>query len=113
MKAETFALLFDAQIKRIKHLVIVKGAEYAAQAGDDRLHNFRVAARQADTSLSVANRGMDLKHRVSIDDIIENGLPAMLLTDDAKRKYIDEKITDHIIYTILLKACLLEENNLI
>jgi hypothetical protein len=113
MKSEIFNQIVDKQIKSIKNVLCVKAAEYAAQTRDDRLHNFRTAARQMDTSMSQALRGMDMKHRVSIDDMISNGLPAMLLTDDAKRKYIDEKITDHLNYTILLKACLLEENNLI
>jgi hypothetical protein len=113
VKSEVFNQIVDRQIKSIKSVLVTKAAEYASH--DDRLHNFRTAARQtsATCTLSQALRGMDLKHRVSIDDIISDGLPAMLLTDDAKRKYIDEKITDHIDYTILLKACLLEENGLV
>lgn len=115
MNHEQFDKLVEEQIISIRKVLISKAAEYAK--GGDRLHNFRVAARKLgrDVTSAQALRGMDIKHVVSIDDMVIGGLPATLRDSNNMeyiKAYIDEKIGDHINYMILLKACLYSEYNI-
>jgi hypothetical protein len=114
MNNQEFNRLVKNQCESINKVLSAKAGEYASDT--DRLHNFKSAARKLDTTPQVALNGMDMKHYVSIQDMILNGLPATLLNIKSlpeKRaaciKYIDEKIGDHINYMILLKAILMEQ----
>lgn len=116
MDQNTFDTIVKNTCKKINDILVIKGKEYVI--GNDRLHNFRVAARKLGTNVPSALVGMDAKHVVSIDDMVNHGLPAILYEDgelNTKKAtvYIDEKIGDHINYTILLKAALLEKFKLI
>lgn len=77
----------------------VKGGEYATE---DRLHNFKVAARMQGVTPKQALGGMMAKHTVSVYDLIWD-------EEDNDEMLWAEKITDHINYLLLLKAILDEE----
>lgn len=101
MNAENFENILEAQIERIRDILVVKAAEYATD--EDRLANFKMAAHLRACSVPEAVGGMMVKHTVSVYSMLES-----------KDKYFqmevwDEKITDHINYLILLRAALAEE----
>ncbi len=99
MTAEEFAEVLDAQTKRVLDVLVVKTDEYA---NEDQLHNFVVAAELKDETPKEAIAGMMAKHTVSIYDMVRS-------KKTFSPKIWDEKITDHIIYLILLRAAIVEE----
>lgn len=102
MKNEQFNEIVKAQLSKIEETLIEKGSEYATDA--DRLHNFKQAAALQKLTPRDALGGMMIKHTVSIYDMIgdETGAHSM-------EKW-NEKITDHLVYLVLLKAVLEEES---
>ena len=98
MTHKEFEVVLEAQIQRLRDVLINKTAEYAT---DDQLHNFRKTAHLRGCTMPQAVAGMMAKHTVSIYDMVSNG-------DIFSEETWDEKITDHIIYLILLKATLKE-----
>ena len=102
MKQEEFEHLVDYIVEdRVKKVMCSKAAEYSR--GDDKLHNFKRSAEVDGITAIEALRGMDLKHRTSISDMLDTAQPY-------SRELWEEKLTDHINYTILLWALLAEEN---
>jgi len=99
---ERFEGILDAQIKRVRDVLVVKAAEYATQ---DKLANFKKVAHLRGVTQAQAISGMMAKHTVSIYDMIESGKSFPL-------GQWDEKITDHINYLILLRAALVETERL-
>ena len=97
MKTEEFNQLLEERIRITKTILSKKGDEYATE---DRLHNFKVAARINHCTQAQALWGMATKHLVSIIDIIDGR--------EFSDEIIDEKITDMINYLILLEAVLKE-----
>lgn len=95
MTSKDFNTMLDNRLADIKKVMASKGAEYAAES-DDRLHNFKVAARMNDTTAAKALWGMMTKHLVSVTD--------MIAKDEASDYLINEKIGDCINYFILLEA---------
>jgi hypothetical protein len=95
---EEFAEILAQQLERVSAILGVKTAEYATE---DQLHNIRMSAILQEESLPEAVVGMMVKHTVSIFTMVKSGKPYP--TD----KW-DEKITDHIVWLILLKAALTE-----
>lgn len=98
MKQERFESILDAQIKRVRDVLIVKTEEYATE---DQLANVRFMAYVQGVSLPRAIVGAMAKHTFSIYKMVKDGKPYPI------EKW-DEKITDHIIWLILLKAALHE-----
>lgn len=98
MKHEEFAGILSQQLERVSAILGVKTEEYATE---DQLHNIRQAALLKQESLPEAVIGMMVKHTVSIFTMVKSGKPF----PEAKW---DEKITDHIVWLILLKASLTE-----
>lgn len=98
MTHEEFEAVLEAQITRLRDVLVDKTAEYAT---DDQLHNIRQVARLRGCSMQEAVAGMMAKHTVSVYHMIEAGF-------DFSEEVWDEKITDHIIWLILLKATLKE-----
>ena len=96
MTNKDFEILLNERLGKIRKVLAIKQKEYAT---DDRLHNFRVAARIMNVPLPQALWGMAMKHLVSIIDIIEGRIEADY----------DEKIGDMINYLILLEAALKDE----
>ena len=93
--------------ERIKKVMCSKSAEYSR--GNDKLYNFKRSAEVDGITPIEALRGMDLKHRTSISDMLDD------LNDpehiDYTKKLWEEKLTDHINYMILLWALLAEQYN--
>jgi hypothetical protein len=99
MTNQNFNELLEKRIGQIRSVLAKKADEYAS--GSDRLHNFKVAARMADTTPELAWRGMFLKHLVSLNDLVES-------PDKVNVKLIDEKIGDAVNYLILFEAILMD-----
>lgn len=93
--------ILNPRIDAISNILAKKAHEYAQD--NDRLHNFKVAARIKDESPEKALWGMSTKHLVAIIDMVEGRLkPTEFM--------INEKIGDMINYLILLEALLKEKN---
>jgi len=101
MDSTKFNEIVESRTVAIKEVLANKAQEYAK---GDRLHNFKVAARIADSTPEMALKGMFMKHLVSVFDIIDdldkNITPTPYL--------VNEKIGDSVNYLILLEALLLE-----
>ncbi|MDD5363378.1 MAG: hypothetical protein PHN88_14725 [Ignavibacteria bacterium] len=93
--------MYQRRFEKTRSILDKKNAEYAS-GQDDKLYNFKRAAKISGESIEKALSGMMLKHEVSIWDIIEK-----------KRHFtpemIDEKFGDMINYLILLEAVLTEK----
>lgn len=101
MDAQWFNQVLDDQIERVNEILRSKAGEYANDA--DRLHNFKASASLQGISPMEALRGKMAKHTISIYDMIASGKAFPVA------KW-DEKITDHINYLILLRALVVEED---
>jgi len=101
VRTDQFEGILDAQIQRIRDVLVVKAAEYATE---DTLANFRKVANLRSCTVPQAISGMMAKHTVSIYDMVESGHSF----DIAQW---DEKITDHLNYLILLRASLAETSS--
>lgn len=103
MTHKRFEELLDYVIEEhIRGKVCSKSAEYAR--GDDALHNFKEGGKEDNITPEEALRGMDLKHRVSIRDFLDDLEQGM---DHPKKLWV-EKITDHCNYMLLLLGLLYE-----
>lgn len=100
MDSERFAEVIANQIRLSQDVLVDKGRQYAE--GEDKLHNFRVAAALQDVTMMEALGGMMAKHTVSIYDMINS--PTYFTLEQW-----DEKITDHINYLLILAAVLRDD----
>lgn len=103
MNNETFDNVCTLRLNRCLQLLDVKGGEYSTET--DKLHNFKRAAAILGCTPERALLGMQVKHTVSImdmlDDLEKNGtIP--------KENVWNEKIGDHLCYDILLDALIKE-----
>jgi len=102
MTPKDFFEMFDEYVKRCKDLMGGKSIEYSRN--NDKLHNFKEAAKLERCTPEKALRGMLTKHVISIYDYIddlENGNYHML-------EEWDEKIIDNINYLVLLRGLLVD-----
>jgi hypothetical protein len=99
MHTELFEEVFDEQVAACRSTLIEKAKEYATE---DRLHNFKVAAKLQNTTERDALCGMMAKHIVSVFDLAR-------ADNFASMDVWDEKIGDAINYLFLLKAVVIEE----
>ena len=106
MNTVDFEKIVDRRLELIKATLLSKAKEYAV--GDDRLHNFKAAARRLKCSPERALIGFKEKHEICIMDMIDDIEAGKFNRDKA---YIDEKVGDAIVYNILLEACLIERYN--
>ena len=90
------------EMKACKDLMMIKNADYATD--DDKLANFKLAGKIDGIGARFALYGMDLKHRASINQ----GLEDTAYTKEHTLSWWQEKIRDHINYMFLLLA-LIEE----
>ena len=95
MNQKEFDELLNQRLAKIKDILQSKGTGYSFN--NDRLHNFKVAARITGESSPQALWGMALKHLVSMEDLIKGRL-------ENTRGNVDEKLGDMINYLILLEA---------
>lgn len=103
MTHEEFEAILGAQERRIRDVLVNKTAEYAT---DDQLHNIRQVAALRKCSMAEAVIGMMAKHTVSIYAMVDGA-------NTFSEETWDEKITDHIIWLILLKAALIDEARIV
>ena len=103
MKVDEFNNVVVEQLEKCTNVLIKKASEYSTE---DRLHNFKQAAKLQNTTIQNAIAGMMVKHTVSVYDMCrsEESYPKALWS---------EKITDHINYLILLQAVLEEQDMLV
>lgn len=99
MRHEEFAEILEQQLARVSAVLGVKTKEYATE---DQLHNIRMSATLQGESMAEAVAGMMVKHTISIFTMVKDGKP------HPEAKW-DEKITDHIVWLVLLKAALIED----
>lgn len=98
--------------RRCLKLMVAKNKEYAR--GPDKLHNFKKAGGARRKSPEEALTGMHLKHKISIDDMVQDlekrfqaeGPDFKISRKDLERW--EEKIGDDINYDLLLLALLHE-----
>ena len=88
--------------KKIIPVMCSKSEEYARN--DDKLYNFKRSAEIDSISPIEALRGMDLKHRTNISDMLDDLVNGKVFS----QSLWEEKLIDHLNYTILLYALLYE-----
>lgn len=102
MNAERFDRIIADRLKKCMDVMCSKATEYAT---DDKLHNFKVAARLQNCTPVSALAGMMCKHTVSVYDLIRDHEAGK----DIPIEMWDEKIGDSINYLLLLTALINEE----
>ena len=102
MNAEDFNKIVAARMAWCNKTLCAKGDEYARDG--DRLWNFKAAGRKRNQHPAQALAGMEVKHDVSVDDIID-GLAQGIVPP---KEMVAEKIGDSINYLLLLEG-LIEE----
>ena len=104
MKHSDFNRLVGKTMGDCKCLLTTKGLEYASSS--NKFHNFDEAAAQTHTTREGALLGMEIKHRISVVDMIED--TSSLSKEAFAQKWpiskVDAKIHDSINYLILLKG---------
>lgn len=103
MNTIEFNKIIEERIKKCCDMLIKKADEYATE---DRLHNFKIAAKLQNCTPEKALAGMMCKHTVSVYDLINDydegqNIPMELW---------EEKIGDSINYLLLLTALLKDKN---
>ena len=105
MNTAEFNALFEETVDICRQTLCVKADEYAE--GEDRLHNFNIAAAiQGETPVKSLG-GMGIKHYVSIYDLIRRYEKGKKISDEMWT----EKIKDGINYLILLRAALTDAHS--
>ncbi len=90
----------EPTIEQIQTLLVQKGAEYTRE--DDRFHVFINAGAMKGETPEQALWGMNAKHIISIQDIVNDTAKGIV----PPKKLIDEKINDNINMLMLLKGML-------
>lgn len=103
MTLEKFNEIVKARLEKCMAVLNVKSIEYSRQ--EDRLSNFKMAAKFESEEPEMALRGMLTKHIVSVYNIVDD-----IEFDDVlpSKELLGEKIIDCINYLMLLEA-LIEE----
>ena len=102
MNAKDFDKIVAERMDWCNKTLCAKGDEYARDG--DRLWNFKAAGRKRNQHPAQALAGMEVKHDVSVDDIID-GLARGIVPP---KELVAEKIGDSINYLLLLEG-LIEE----
>lgn len=105
MISEKFNKVVQNRIEQCLNLLCAKSAEYATE---DRLHNFKIAARIQNCQPETALAGMMCKHTVSVYDLIRDAENGIAIPFDLW----DEKINDSINYLLLLSALIEERKSI-
>ena len=103
MNAKDFDEIVAARMAWCNKTLCAKGDEYARDG--DRLWNFKAAGRKRNQHPAQALAGMEVKHDVSVDDIID-GLARGIVPP---KELVAEKIGDSINYLLLLEGLIEEE----
>ena len=103
MNAKDFDKIVADRMDWCEQTLLAKGEEYSREG--DRLWNFKSAGRKLNCHPAQALAGMEVKHDVSIDDIID-GLAQGVVPP---KEMVAEKIGDSINYLLLLEGLIEEE----
>lgn len=95
MKHEDFEKILEERFRKSRKVLVKKSKEYSK--GNDKLHNFKVAAQYDNEAPEKALWGMLKKHLVSVQDMIND-------PESVTEYLIDEKIGDSCNYLHLLEA---------
>jgi len=106
VKGDEFYSIVVDRMAKIEKVLNKKELEYSKD--DDRLYNFKRAARILNCTPEKALLGHLSKHLVSLLDIIEN---IKDYSKDEVKWICDERITDTINYLLLLEALIKERFN--
>lgn len=105
MESAVFNQLVEDTLAEVKQILVAKGVEYVPGGEEqDRFHNFEISAAFNQQRSTEALWGFLTKHLVSLSDMVK-----VDSTDHTMAKW-DEKIHDAIIYLILLKGIVTENN---
>lgn len=99
MQLERFEGILDAQLKRVRDVLVVKTEEYSAN--NDQLANIKFMAQLQGIGMPQAVVGAMAKHTFSVYKMVRDG-------ESYPMDVWDEKITDHIIWLLLLRASLID-----
>ncbi|QJD49630.1 hypothetical protein HWD32_gp53 [Gordonia phage Secretariat] len=102
MENDVFEDIVDKVLETVRDTLVIKGAEYVPEQVKDRFHNFHVSAAFNQQRPTEALWGFLTKHLVSLSDMVKDDS-----TQHSMEKW-DEKINDSIIYLILLKGIVTE-----
>lgn len=100
MDSKRFDEIVESRIEKIRSVLKTKNESY--NTGDDKLLNFKIAARARGISPLQALDGMMLKHEVCYLDLVSGRVKPT-------KEFIDEKIGDFINYLFLAEILLSEE----
>lgn len=103
MNTDDFNKVVQERFDKCKEVLGRKGNEYSNN--NDRLYNFKIAAKIQGGSPEKALLGMMVKHLVSVIDIINYVDKYNLSVND---DLIDEKLGDTINYIVLLEGLIKE-----
>ena len=103
MNAKDFDEIVAARMAWCNKTLCAKGDEYSRDG--DRLWNSKAAGRKRNQHPAQALAGMEVKHDVSVDDIID-GLAQGIVPP---KEMVAEKIGDSINYLLLLEGLIEEE----
>lgn len=98
---EHFNMMIKQRLDEIYDLFEKKQCEYALKSP---LHNFRKASLLSGIGMKEVWYGYFLKHYTSLTDIIDGFI-------FPKEELVKEKVTDMIVYLLLLEHILKEEEN--
>jgi len=101
MNQDEFEEVFEHMIGASRDVLVEKAREYANDG--DRMHNFKRAAGLSGRTPEQMCWGFNIKHLVSITDMVESG-------ESYPEEKWDEKLGDALNYLILLKALITEAN---
>ncbi len=104
MDSQKFNEIIEKRIEDCKNVLCSKSTEYAT---DDRLHNFKIAAKLQDCTPVSALAGMMAKHTVSVYDLIDKHEQGEYVSPEIW----SEKIGDSINYLLLLTALIAEKRD--
>lgn len=100
MTHESFENVVQEQLTQCTDILCKKSAEYSS--AEDKLHNFKNAAKLQCITQIQALSGMMAKHTISVYDMCMSGKTHPI-------ELWEEKITDSINYLLLLKGMIVEE----
>lgn len=106
MNSQEFEEVVDSTLQKVRDLLIQKGAEYVPEGEPSRFHNFETAAAFNHQLSTEALWGFLTKHLVSLSDMVKTE------SSNASMMKWDEKINDAIVYFLLLKGIVVENDEL-
>lgn len=96
MDSQEFNKVVDKALAHVREVLVAKGDEYVPEGEPSRFHNFETAAAFNHQLSTEALWGFLTKHLVSLSDMVK-----VESTEYALARW-DEKITDSLVYLILL-----------